>query len=86
MQDLDGLSLKVVPNPTSSLVNVQFSKPIFEAMDAALYSVSGILVKSQTVQIGSTTVQYNLADLPSGVYLLRLKSQSGVLTERILKE
>lgn len=86
VRDLNGLSLKILPNPTSGAVNVQFSKPSTEAVEAAVYSVNGILVKTQAVQIGSSAIRFDLAELPSGVYLLRLKSRSGVLTEKLILE
>lgn len=84
--ELNGLSIKVLPNPTAGLVSVQFSQPIFEAVDASVYAVNGILVKNQQVQNGSCTASFDLLDLPSGVYLLRLKSGSAVLTEKLILE
>ena len=86
VKELNGLSINVLPNPTTGTVNVQFSQPTFEAVDATLFSVNGILVKNQAVQIGSKSTSFDLTELPSGVYLLRLKSGSAVLTEKIILE
>ena len=86
VQELNGLAINILPNPTSGLVSVHFSKPTFENMDATLFSVSGVLLKNQPVQIGSKTVTFDLTELPGGVYLLRLKSGSAVLTEKIILE
>jgi hypothetical protein len=55
-------------------------------VDATLFSVNGILLESQRVQVGSSSAKFDLSELPSGVYLLRLKSGSGVLTKKIVVE
>ncbi|MBK9018236.1 MAG: proprotein convertase P-domain-containing protein [Saprospiraceae bacterium] len=86
VSELNGLSISVLPNPTTGIVNVQFSKPTFEAVDATLFSVNGILVRNQQVQVGSKSANFDLTGLPSGVYLLRLKSGSAVLTEKLILE
>ncbi|MCF8246292.1 MAG: proprotein convertase P-domain-containing protein [Saprospiraceae bacterium] len=86
VKELNGLSISILPNPTTGMVNVQFSQPTFEAVDATLFSVNGILVKNQAVQIGSKSTSFDLTELPSGAYLLRLKSGSAVLTEKIILE
>ncbi len=86
VNELDGLGINVSPNPTAGVVNVQFSQPAFEAVDATLFSVNGILMESQRVQVGTSSAKFDLSELPSGVYLLRLKSGSGVLTKKIVLE
>ncbi|MBK8562654.1 MAG: proprotein convertase P-domain-containing protein [Saprospiraceae bacterium] len=84
--ELNGLTVSVQPNPTSGMVNAIFSKTTEEKMDATLHSVNGILVKKQPVPIGSKSANFDLSALPTGVYLLRLCSESGVLTKKILLE
>ncbi len=86
VHELNDLNISVLPNPTKGVVNVQFSKPSHENMDAMLFSVNGILLKNQRVQMGSSNAKFDLSELPSGVYLLRLKSGSGVLTKKIILE
>ncbi len=86
VSELNGLSISVQPNPTSGLLNVLFSKPTFENMDATVFSVNGVLVKNQEISIGSSAATFDLSELPTGVYLLRLKSGSAVLTEKIILE
>ena len=86
VNELNELGINVLPNPTSGVVNVQFSKPILENMDAMLFSINGILLENQQVQVGNNAVKFDLTELPSGVYLLQLKSGSGVLTKKIVLE
>lgn len=84
--ELNGLTVSVSPNPTSGQVSAIFSKTTEENIDATLYSVNGILVGSQPVGIGRKSVTFDLSELPAGVYLLRLRSASGVLTKKIVLE
>ncbi|MCC6726929.1 MAG: proprotein convertase P-domain-containing protein, partial [Saprospiraceae bacterium] len=84
--ELNGLSVNIAPNPTSGLVNAVFSKTTEEKMDATLHSVNGVLLKEQTIAIGSKSVSFDLSAMPTGVYLLRLRSESGVLTKKIVLE
>ncbi|MCU0346732.1 MAG: proprotein convertase P-domain-containing protein, partial [Saprospiraceae bacterium] len=86
VDELNGLTINVLPNPASDVVNVLFSKPSFENMDASLYAVNGVMLKNQPVPVGSLSAQLDLTALPSGVYLLRLRSGSGVLTKKIVVE
>ncbi len=86
VHELNGLTVSVLPNPTSGQVSAIFSKTTDENMDATLHSVNGILVKQLPIAIGSQSVSFDLSALPSGVYLLRLRSASGVLTKKIIKE
>ena len=86
VHELNELGINVLPNPTTGVVNVQFSKPILENMDAMLFSINGILLENQQVQVGNNAVKFDLTELPSGVYLLQLKSGSGVLTKKIVLE
>ncbi|MBI5914333.1 MAG: proprotein convertase P-domain-containing protein [Bacteroidetes bacterium] len=84
VQELNGLTVRILPNPTGGRVSAVFSKTTDEKMDATLHSVNSILVKSQPVPAGSKSVEFDLSELPAGVYLLRLRSATGVLTKKIV--
>jgi hypothetical protein len=86
VHELNDQNINISPNPTTGAVNVEFSKPILEDMDATLFSVNGILLRNQRMQMGSSSTKFDMSDLPSGVYLLRLRSGSGILTKKIVLE
>ena len=58
--------LALYPNPASSTVNVETA----EAGEAVVYSVAGMEVKRLTINAGCN--QIDVADLPQGVYFVRL--------------
>lgn len=64
--DVEDNSVSVYPNPTADLLQVK----AVTASTAELYDFSGRLAKTFEVGTASTTV--SLADLPAGVYMLRV--------------
>lgn len=70
----------VYPNPTSNELNVKVPASV-EIMDAAIYDVLGKKVNAQLV--GG---KMNTADLSAGVYILKVTTSAGTLTEKIVKQ
>lgn len=86
VNELNGLSVSILPNPTGGEVSAVFSKTTEEEMEATLYAVNGVLLKNQAVPIGSKSFTFDLSEMPTGLYLLRLKNALGVLTKKIVLE
>lgn len=64
----------VYPNPASSYVTVSFQSVSDEKVKLALYDVQGRLIKSEAANsaIGSFDYTIDMADLPTGLYLLKI--------------
>jgi hypothetical protein len=78
-QDLMNLKgLKVFPNPADDYVNIEYSG----IAKLSLFNANGVLVYEGTMN-GHTKL--SLADYPSGMYVLRIVSDEGTATERIIK-
>lgn len=61
----------IFPNPASETITIKFAKdPIQEAIQ--IYSAIGCVTRSVTVS--SATTKINIADLPDGLYYIRLKN------------
>lgn len=69
-QTNNGLQVKVYPNPTQEVLMVENA----QGDVLRLYSMDGRLVVTQTVESGS--VQVDMAELPTGNYLLLSGNQS----------
>ncbi|RMB58604.1 choice-of-anchor B family protein [Dokdonia sinensis] len=67
--------LSVYPNPATTLVNLQFNKPLGSV---SIYNILG----QEVLQVSSqeNKLQLNTSDLPSGVYFV----QVGALTQRLI--
>jgi hypothetical protein len=68
--DVDGLALKVYPNPASSVLYIEFQSN----ENAEIVNVLGQLVRSVTVQ-GAAVV--DISDLKTGVYWVKMGDRVG---------
>ena len=65
--------LSIFPNPATSVLYIQSGE--LPVGDAYIYNISGKLCKTVTLQ-GKEITEVEVADLPAGVYILRLESQT----------
>jgi hypothetical protein len=72
--------VKVFPNPTAGLLQVQLEK--MWASQLELLDLAGRTVYHMGAQ--ATTYELNLNYLPPGVYLLRLETEKGVFQEKVI--
>ena len=80
-----------MPNPFNPLTTIRFSVPAEEHVRLAIYNQAGQLVRTlvnSTFQAGHHRVSWNGKDavgrnVASGIYLYRLRSNSGVLVRRM---
>lgn len=72
----NAIDLKVYPNPTSGLVNLEGDR---------IVSVAVIDMVGRTVATFNDQSQLDLRDLPSGYYTLKIETANGFTTRRIIK-
>lgn len=72
-------ALELFPNPTSSLLHIQYQTPAGSSLDARLWSITGALIKDwQTLPSGAVL---DCTTLNAGLYLLDLRdAQTGEKT------
>lgn len=75
--------VKVYPNPTRQYITVE-TDVVFDALK--LYDISGRLVLEQDVDTSANEVQLDISPFSDGVYLLKIQSQDGISTKRIVKK
>ncbi len=87
VDDYPQISLRAVvyPNPTSTIVNVQFIMNNVQIEDAGMQVLDmyGKLVK--VIPITGETTSINVSDLADGVYFVRLRTDAGTVTKRFVK-
>ncbi len=69
------------PNPVDDILNIQSES---EIVSAGLFDISGRLLL--TIQVGDDNCVLNLGSLPKGIYMIRITTLSGTLTEKIIKD
>ncbi len=75
------IELKFYPNPTTDYFNI-ISETMIQSIE--LYDVSGRLVRTSLVNDFET--KQNVSNLTNGVYLLKIKTQKGEITGKIVKK
>jgi hypothetical protein len=69
------LAITAAPNPASGQVCIRYACPPAEPARIRLYSVAGRAVKTlASRQAGTGALRFCPADLPAGVYVLRLET------------
>lgn len=74
------MNLKLYPNPMTDVLHLECDN--IQQYD--IYSLDGKLVKS--AQTPDNEAVINVGDLSSGIYMIRITSEKGVVTRRIVKE
>jgi len=80
-------SIDVFPNPTSDFINIRNNHLPFENLKMNLYDQMGRQVQefnNSQLSIDQTNARWSVADLQSGVYLLKINNGSAVVTKKII--
>lgn len=80
---VEKVKIEAIPNPTSAFTNVIIGFD-FERGTATVYDLSGRLL--QEFAVDSRTVPVNLSSLPSGIYIINVKTNKGEGSVKVIKE
>ena len=80
IEDYDAAAISVFPNPTTGMVQVSSSK--FQVSGVDVYDVYGKLLKTDAMMDNSTV---DMSGYAAGVYFLRVSTENGVVTKRVVK-
>ncbi|MBX0292389.1 T9SS type A sorting domain-containing protein [Hymenobacter sp. HSC-4F20] len=86
VKPLAGSSLMIYPNPTSDGRLTLKLQGYSKAVELTVYNSVGQPVRTLTVPAGRLDQPLDLSQLPSGVYLLRARTEGGLDVRRIVKQ
>lgn len=75
---------ELYPNPTEDVLNIELAEKENYLKSIELYSNAGQLLIQEKCADKTNSTQINLKDLPSGQYILVLKSQSGAIIQKVI--
>jgi photosystem II stability/assembly factor-like uncharacterized protein len=81
---LDELGVKIFPNPTKGMLNIDFGKT-YNNVEMVINDVVGNVVFKQIIS-NSSNSRFNLTQLPTGVYIVKLKIDSKEVVGRFVIE
>ena len=83
--ELEGINLRVVPNPNTGKFQLQLSESLTSETAIQLYDLNGRVVYEQALPLSSQTHwEIKTTNLPTGVYFLRLSNSKQSQTHRVL--
>lgn len=65
--------IKVYPNPTESVLNIDFANNDFQNETLKVYNLVGHVVKS--IIIDASRIAFDVSELPTGIYILNVKNE-----------
>ena len=85
--DLSGLSIQVYPNPVENIMTIKTTGQNSNNASLLLYDDKGILVQDYQNELGINTndISIDVSSLSKGIYILELRNQQNVTTQRFVK-
>ncbi|MDD5508968.1 MAG: T9SS type A sorting domain-containing protein [Bacteroidales bacterium] len=81
------LKIKAYPNPARDQVNLDYTLSVKGSVFLEVYSISGNLVSKKNFgdqQAGQYQYRWNATDVPSGMYICRIRHNSEIVSEKII--
>ncbi len=72
IEDFEGLSINVYPNPTSKNINIEFAKPIVRNVELKLIDNLGREIKSLKLKSGQNKTSLSVESYPEGLYYIKI--------------
>ena len=86
-EDFMNGTLKIYPNPTRGLFNVEFATASATDVEISIVNMVGQVISNEVVTVnGLYNNQFDLSNESAGVYFIKFTTEEGVLTERITVE
>lgn len=79
-------AIKLMPNPASSTLRLQFEKQNSEELSYSIYDLNGRLVKSDTFlsAAGKNSIELSISDIANGTYQFTLAGKQMVASEKLV--
>ena len=86
-EDFMNGTLKIYPNPTRGLFNVEFATASATDVEISIVNMVGQVISNEVVTVnGLYNNQFDLSNESAGVYFIQFTTDNAVLTERITVE
>lgn len=83
ISNIDNSNIKLTPNPVHSLLIIKNSSDI-ESID--IFDVSGKIIKSNKLPKGVKSTSIDVANLQTGIYFIKLKTENQLKIAKFIKE
>jgi len=84
----DNLEVKIYPNPLSQFGNITYELPVDSKVSIMLFDAMGkrvnTLAENQKQQAGQHQLDFNVTNLPTGIYYLKLQSNENDIIKKLM--
>ena len=79
--------LKVYPNPATNTIYFELNVKMSSTADVVIYNQAGLQVKATVVSLskGDNRGRINISDLPTGSYIIRVRTGNKISTQKFVK-
>ncbi len=84
--NIEGVPLKVFPNPAKDFVMVTSSTPMVRSATLSLISMTGQLLLQREFAIGASNMALPVSGYPSGIYFLKMTTDKESFVQKIVVE
>lgn len=77
-------NISLVPNPTKDFVTLELNTEVY-VNNISIYQAQGQLVQQINVSKSTSQKQLDISNLATGVYLLKINTDKGIITKKIIK-
>lgn len=78
-------NIKVYPNPTYNQLNIEFDPSEYQFSEINLMDINGKYYNQSNDMLKSGSINIDISEIPSGVYLLRMVDKGSIKTTKIVK-
>ncbi len=79
-------NILLAPNPASTVLNINFLRPLTGNGKASFFDVQGRLVASQSITQDMRSLQVSLDKFTNGIYLVNISTAEGVVAKKFVVE
>ena len=83
-ENLQNTNISIFPNPTKGLATINFNNSRPNNTTVTINNVLGMQIKKAIIKGTEANFQFDLSPFPDGVYFVKVKSDAGETTHRIL--
>ncbi|TKC00339.1 FG-GAP-like repeat-containing protein [Pedobacter cryophilus] len=80
----DGSEIKIYPNPSTSIVNVEFETNQFS--NISVIDLAGKVIIKKEIAETESKVSLNILELPASTFIIKLQGKSGVMIKQFVKQ
>jgi beta-glucanase (GH16 family) len=78
-------AIKIAPNPAHQFFSINIPREI-EVKEMVLHDIAGRVVLQRDLNGNEDKLSIDISNIPSGIYLLSLKSEKNIWTNKVIKE